>query len=168
MTLRSANIAALVILGSACLFWVLTRLFNTPTAAVQSAWTTAGIVGALVTAVNLKDALADRHRVVESGEDGDRLFIVNHELVVEVVRLGQMLAVAMIGLYLLTTAPAISAAQRRSLHIPEWTTASIIITAGLLGVVFGTVIVSLLDRRMRRRFLEQTPMGGQNHPQRDS
>lgn len=152
MTLRYANIFALFALGAVGLYLALRIIFPTPTSSVQAAWTTAGVVGTVVTALNLRAALRDRAAVLASKQNGDRLFLANDYIRIEAVRLCQMLAVTGVGLYILQAAPAITPAQRKELHIPEWTHASIILTIALLGIVFGTSLQAILDRRTRLRF----------------
>lgn len=158
-SLRYLNIIALFALGAVGLFFALRVIFPTPTNSVQAAWTTAGVIGTIVTALNLRAALRDRASVLTSGANGDRLFLANDYIRIELVRLCQMIAVAGVGFYLLQAAPTLTAAQRDALHIPEWTPASIIITAVLLGIVGGTVLQAVLDRRTRLRF-EQRDHGG--------
>jgi hypothetical protein len=151
-SLRVANIFALFALGAVGLYFGLRILFPTPTSSVQAAWTTAGVLGSIVTALNLRAALRDKAAVIAGGHNGDRLFLANDYIRIETVRLCQMLAVAGVGFYLLQAAPVLTATQRKALHLPVWTPASIILTAVLLGIVFGTVLQAVLDRRTRLRF----------------
>jgi hypothetical protein len=152
VTLRHANVAVLLVIAGAAVFYLLRTIFNTPTVEVQAAWTTAGLIGTVVTALNLRDARRDQEALRESGSNADLEIMARESIRIEAIRLSKMIAVVAVGIVVLTSAPTLTAAQRARLHIPEWTTQSIIITAALLWIVFGTVAQSILDRRLRMRF----------------
>lgn len=151
MTLRKLNIAALI--GGFSLFmWVaLQWVFHTPTVAVQSLWVTMGFIGSLITIWNLREAVRDRRAVVEAGSNGERRFLADDFVRVEVIRLVQTSSVLVSGLYILQSAPVLTTEQRKLLHIPEWTVASVMITISLLLLVGGTVAQAALSRRQRTR-----------------
>jgi hypothetical protein len=134
---------------------LLSSHFTSPTARVQITWTLAGFIGVLLTSANLTDALHDRAALRAEGRNGDLRVIAGQAIRQEAIRLTQMLTITAIGLYVLTAAPVLTAAQREALHIPEWTPASIVVTAGLLWVVFATVIQAYFDRRTRLGFYQR-------------
>jgi hypothetical protein len=111
-----------------------------------------GIAGVMVTWANMWDAFADRNALIRSGRNGDLRFMAGNAIQVEVIRLVKMLAVVVIGIISLSAQPVLTAAQRRQLHIPTWTTTSIAITAGLGVIVVGTIFQAVLDRYVRHRF----------------
>lgn len=152
MTLRHANIAIFLAVLGIAIFFLLSAVFNTPTVEVQAAWTTAGLIGIVVTSLNLRDALRDQEVLRESGNNGDLEFMAHESIRIEAIRLSKMIAVVVVGVVVLTSAPTLTAAQRAHLHIPEWTTQSIITTVALMWIVLGTVAQSILDRRLRLRF----------------
>lgn len=150
--LTTASTVALYALLTVAGYLALNSLFSTPTKRVQILWTLAGAIGALLTASNLYDAVKDKAALRSAGRNGDLAVMANGAIRQEAIRLTQMLTIVMIGVYVLASQPTLTAAQRRQLHIPEWTPASVAITAGLLWVVFATVFQAYADRRVRATF----------------
>src|SRR5205814_859632 len=114
-----------------------------PTATVQITWTLVGFVGAIVTSLNLYDAWRDWQALKRSGRNGDLRLMATAALRVELLRLTKMLAVIAVGIGALTSAPTITPAERARLHIPEWTTVGILLTALLFYIVIATVLQAI-------------------------
>jgi hypothetical protein len=151
LSFRAFNIAVAMLAGAVGLWLALRSQFDTPTSAVQSLWTTAGVFGAILTSYNLRDAFKDKKALIESGRNGEMLVLAKHAIFSESLRLSKMLIVAFIGFYSLQAQPVLTKAQRAQLHIPEWTISNVLITAGLMWIVLGTVITAYMDRRVRSR-----------------
>lgn len=160
ISFREYAAAVFILAGAAGIWLALQSQFDTPTNAVQSMWTAAGVIGVLLTAYNLRDAFKDKRALIESGRNGEMLAMAKHAIFSESIRLSKMLSVAFIGFYSLTATPTLTAKQRAELHIPEWTAMSVLITAGLMWLVLGTVVVAYSDRRLRSRIYRGELMHG--------
>jgi hypothetical protein len=123
---------------------------------VEMAWTIAGMVGFIFAAANLYDAGQDKLALMKLDDDSPRtralLAIARAGERQEGLRMLKMGIIIALGVISGVQPPPLTDAQREKLGIPIWTTSSIIITAGLLGIVGIILIQILLDRRLRKKF----------------
>ncbi len=123
--------------------------FEAPAENVQVTWVCLGVVGACITLANLIDSWRDLHALNASGRNGDLLVVAQDGILGDGLRLIQMLTVIGVGVLSLWHGPVITDAQRAQLHIPTWTTVSIVITAGIGVIVLIAVLQAFRERRTR-------------------
>jgi hypothetical protein len=121
---------------------------------VAITWTMTGELGLVLAAANLRDSIRDWQRLIELGIDGSARLVTRAAIRQDAIRTAQMLGVFIVGLVALFAAPTITAAQRRRLHIPTWTTTSVALSLVLAGIVLGLIVNAYLDRRVRHHFYE--------------
>lgn len=125
-------------------------------------WTLFGIIGAIITILNLRDAIQDADAlvdlppVVSAARRRELLTIAKAGIRTEVLRLSKMLTIVGIGIAVAATSPAITDAQRQALHIPYWTPTGVALTIALLYIVAVIVVQAVLDRNLRHAFYSRT------------
>lgn len=121
----------------------------------EALWTLLGLVGMLISGLNLWDAILDFRAVRELPTWNSRregLWVMGRASVrSEVLRFSKMATVAAIGLIAGLTTPPLPPGT----HLPTWTPVTITITLGLVYIVVVIVLQAWLDRQVRKHFLDR-------------
>jgi len=152
---RWASITAIMAWVVVFSYIMLDWAFGEQASEVLKAWILLGEVGFIVTVSNLKDSIQDRAALRVLGKNGDLERLAKDGIRTEIVRIIQCIAVMAIGVIAASATPTLTAEQREKLHIPVWTPTSITLTAGLLLIIVGIVVQSVLDRHVRKTFYER-------------
>lgn len=119
-------------------------------------WLTLGLIGLVVSAFNLRDAVDETDALVNidgnisPARKQELLLVAKAGIRNEMLRVIKMSAIVTSGLVALFSSPTISDKVREQLHIPYWTPTGVCIAAMLLIIIGITVLQSYFDLNLRR------------------